>query len=239
VLHNGVLPAPFAGVAPEAGQCIRAEFGLSREARVLGIVGRIEPGKGIEPLLKAMPAVLAACPDAALLVVGDGPTREASEHLASDLGIADAVRFTGYRSDVPELLAAMDVMAAPSTAEQGLGYAVLEAMCAGVPVVASRCGGPAECIAHGESGLLVPRSDVPALAEALIRLLTDARLRGEVAEGARARSALFSVAQHVDDLKAVYREIFAARVRRAPTTGAAEIRVLTAMSHDDERSPRM
>ena len=237
VLYNGVLSEAYARVADDAGRRIRAELGLAADARVIGIVGRVEPGKGIRPLLQAMPAVLASCPDAALLVIGDGPTRAESERLAVDLGIAAAVRFTGYRGDVPVLLAAMDVMAAPSTAEQGLGYAVLEAMCAGVPVVASRCGGPAECIVHGESGLLVPMGDVPALAEALISVLADARLREELAVGARRRSALFSVARHVDDLLAMYREIMAARARQGRTAGAAELQVL-ATGHDGDRSPQ-
>jgi glycosyltransferase involved in cell wall biosynthesis len=237
VLYNGVLSEAYARVAADAGERVREELGLAPDARVIGIVGRVEPGKGIRPLLQAMPAVVASCPDAALLVVGDGPTREESERLAGDLGIAAAVRFTGHRSDVPELLAAMDVMAAPSTAEQGLGYAVLEAMCAGVPVVASRSGGPAECIVHGQSGLLVPMSDVPALAEALVSVLTDARLRDELGEGARRRSALFSVARHVDDLQAMYREIMAARIRQSRTTPAGEAQVL-ATELDADHSPR-
>jgi glycosyltransferase involved in cell wall biosynthesis len=237
VLYNGVLSEAYARVAANAGERIRQELGLAADARVIGIVGRVEPGKGIRPLLQAMPAVVASCPDAALLVVGDGPTREESERLAGDLGIAAAVRFTGHRSDVPELLAAMDVMAAPSTAEQGLGYAVLEAMCAGVPVVASRSGGPAECIVHGQSGLLVPMSDVPALAEALVSVLTDARLRDELGEGARRRSALFSVVRHVDDLQAMYREIMTARSRQGRTTRAAEAQVL-ATERDADHSPR-
>jgi glycosyltransferase involved in cell wall biosynthesis len=237
VLYNGVLSQAYARVADDAGRRIRDELGLAANARVIGIVGRVEAGKGIRPLLQAMPAVLACCPDAVLLVVGDGPTRAESERLAVELGIAAAVCFTGYRGDVPELLAAMDVMAAPSTAEQGLGYAVLEAMCAAVPVVASRCGGPAECIVHGESGLLVPMGDVPALAEALTSVLVDARLREKLAEGARHRSAMFSVARHVDDLLAMYREILAARVGQGHATRAAELQVL-ATGHDGEHSPQ-
>jgi glycosyltransferase involved in cell wall biosynthesis len=237
VLYNGVLSQAYARVADDAGRRIRDELGLGADARVIGIVGRVEAGKGIRPLLQAMPAVLTSCPDAVLLVVGDGPTREESERLAGDLGIAAAVRFTGYRGDVPELLAAMDVMAAPSTAEQGLGYAVLEAMCAAVPVVASRCGGPAECIVHGESGLLVPMGDVPALAEALTSVLVDERLRERLAEGARQRSAMFSVARHVDDLLAMYREILAARVGQGHAIPAAELQVL-ATGHDGEHRPQ-
>jgi glycosyltransferase involved in cell wall biosynthesis len=237
VLYNGVLSEAYARVPTDARARIRQELGLAGDARVIGILGRVEPGKGIRPLLQAMPAVLAACPDAALLVIGDGPTRGESERLAVELRIGAAVRFTGYRGDVPELLAAMDVMAAPSTAEQGLGYAVLEAMCAGVPVVAARCGGPAECVVDHESGLLVPMADVPTLAEALIRVLSDARLREMLGEGARRRSGRFSVAQHVGDLQTMYREIMATRLREGGTARAPDLPVLAA-ERDGDYSPR-
>jgi glycosyltransferase involved in cell wall biosynthesis len=110
-------------------------------------------------------------------------------------------------------------------------------MCAAVPVVASRCGGPAECIVHGESGLLVPMGDVPALAEALTSVLVDERLRERLAEGARQRSAMFSVARHVDDLLAMYREILAARVGQGHAIPAAELQVL-ATGHDGEHRPQ-
>jgi glycosyltransferase involved in cell wall biosynthesis len=237
VLYNGVLSQAYARVPADAGRRIRQELGLPQEARLIGIVGRVEPGKGVRPLLHAMPAIRAACPDAALLVVGDGPIRKQCESLTADLGIAAAVRFTGYRGDVPELLAAMDVMAAPATAAEGLGYAVLEAMSAGVPVVASRCGGPAECLVHGESGLLVPMGDVAALAEALTGVLRDARLGEQLGAAARARSELFSVARHVADLQATYREIMAAPVRQRRAARVPELSVLAA-EHDGDHSLR-
>lgn len=211
VLYSGVQSEPFLRVPADARRRIRAELGLADDARVIGIVGRVEPGKGVRALLQAMPEVRAHCPRAVALVVGEGPTRRDSELLAGRLGIANAVRFTGHRGDIPELLAAMDVMAAPSTAEQGLGYAVLEAMCAGLPVVASRSGGPAECIVEGESGLLVAMGDVPGLAQALVAVLTDPKLHDALGRGARRRSAVFSVEGHVEALQALYQEVMAAR----------------------------
>jgi glycosyltransferase involved in cell wall biosynthesis len=149
-----------------------------------------------------------------LLVVGDGPTRPDYERLAQHLGIGAAVRFTGFRRDVPELLAAMDVMAAPAIAEEGLGYAVLEAMCAALPVVATRCGGLAETVVHGETGLLVPKENVPELANALATILIDEATRETFAAAARRRSAAFSVAGHVDRLQALYRQVARARQRQ-------------------------
>jgi glycosyltransferase involved in cell wall biosynthesis len=119
VLYNGVLADRFALVAPDARRGIRQEQGIAADAPVIGIVGRIEPGKGITPLLRALPTVIARCPEAVLLVVGDGPTRGDSERLAEEIGVGAAVRFTGHRDDIPALLAAMDVMAVPAIAEEG------------------------------------------------------------------------------------------------------------------------
>jgi glycosyltransferase involved in cell wall biosynthesis len=211
VLYNGVNGEAFARVQEDARARVRRAFGLADDARVIGIVGRIEPGKGLRPLLEAMPAVRARCPRAVLLVVGDGPIRADCEHRAEQLGIAAAVRFTGFRRDVPELLAAMDVMAAPAVAEEGLGYSVLEAMAAGLPVVATRCGGLVETVVHGETGLLVPKADVPELANALAAILTDEATRATFAAAARRRSAAFSVTGHVDQLQALYRQVLRAR----------------------------
>jgi glycosyltransferase involved in cell wall biosynthesis len=211
VLYNGVDCDAFARVPADARFRVRQELGLADDARVIGMVGRIEAGKGLKPLLEAMPAVRARCPRAVLLVVGDGPTRPDGERLVQQLGIGAAVRFTGFRRDIPELLAAMDVMAAPAIAEEGLGYAVLEAMSAALPVVATRCGGLAETVVHGETGLLVAKGNVPELADALVTILTDEAGRGSFAAAARRRSAAFSVAGHVDQLQALYRHVAQAR----------------------------
>ena len=214
VLYNGVDCDASARVPADARPRVRQELGLADDARVIGMVGRIEPGKGFKPLLEAMPAVCARCPRAVLLVVGDGPTRPDCAGLAAALGIGAAVRFTGFRRDVPELLAAMDVMAAPAIAEEGLGYAVLEAMCAALPVVATRCGGLVETVVHGETGLLVAKGNVPELADALVTILTDEAVRAAFAAAARRRSTAFSVAGHVDRLQALYRQVAKARQRQ-------------------------
>jgi glycosyltransferase involved in cell wall biosynthesis len=216
VLHNGVLPEAYSQVPPGARRRIRQELGIEDDAKVIGIVGRIEPGKGHKALLRALPKVLARCSTAVLLVVGDGPAHADCERLAGDLGLTAAVRFTGYRSDIPELLSAMEVMAAPSIAEEGLGYAVLEAMCAGLPVVAYRSGGLAEVVVHGETGLLVPKGDVAKLAEALATVLTETFLRQEFAQGARRRVVDFSVTRHVERLQETYRDLMASCAAAPP-----------------------
>jgi glycosyltransferase involved in cell wall biosynthesis len=219
VLHNGVRREAVASVAPGERDRVRAELGLSPDAPVIGILGRIEAGKGLEPLLRAMPEVLARCPRATLLVVGDGPMRQACERLAGDLGVSESVRFAGYRADIPAVLSAMDVMAAPALAEEGLGYAVLEGMCAGLPVVACPSGGLTEVVRHGETGLLVPKGEVAPLAGGLIDLLTDVPKRDAFSEAARRRAAKFSIRGHVARLQEIHQAVARLRSRRPAGTG--------------------
>ena len=135
-------------------------------------IGRILPQKGQIYLVKAMPAILAQHPDATLDIVGDGPLRAELEQQVSILGIHQAIRFLGVRSDVPELLASSDVFAFPSLWE-GLGIVMLEALAAGVPVVASNIAVLREIVDDGQQGLLVQPQNPQALAQGIIRLLAD------------------------------------------------------------------
>jgi glycosyltransferase involved in cell wall biosynthesis len=111
----------------------RAELGLWPSERVVGAVGRLDAGKRIDVLLRAMAGL-----DATLLLVGDGPQQAALEELAAGLGLADRVRFTGAVADVRPLLCTMDVLAAPS-AQETFGVGVLEALACGLPVVYGSC----------------------------------------------------------------------------------------------------
>ena len=132
MIPNGVDAAALgfdAGLRARA----RAELGLWPSEQVVGAVGRLEPGKRFDVLLRAMAGL-----DATLLLVGDGPQRAALERLATTLGLADRVRFVGEAADLRPLLCAMDVVAAPS-AEETFGLAVLEALACGLPVVYGSC----------------------------------------------------------------------------------------------------
>jgi len=110
------------------------------------------------------------------MIVGTGPIETELRSRATDLGISDKVIFTGARRDVPRLLKAMDVFVLPSVHE-GFGFALLEAMISSLPVVASQVGGIPEVVENGRTGLLVPPADPHALAEAIVRLLSDDTLR--------------------------------------------------------------
>ena len=151
---------------------LREEYGMAPNAQIVGVVARLEPEKGHPTLLEAWPAVLRSCPEAYLLIVGEGSRRDQLEHQAKDLRIGHRVVFTGRRDDVPAVTAALDVAVLPSYRE-AQGLTILEAMALTRPVVASNVGGIPEMIQDGVTGLLVPPHDADALTTAIVRLLSD------------------------------------------------------------------
>lgn len=211
VLHNGVPTDRFTADAAARRHSVREALGVPADTPLLGVVGRVVQGKGQDHLVEAMAAVLRAVPAAQALVVGDGPALAGLRRRAVELGVAHAVRFLGFRSDVPDLLCAIDVAVVPSLVAEGLGYTAIEACAAGLPVVAYASGGLPEAVADGESGLLVRPGDIAGLGEAIARLLGDAQLRARLAAGARQRAPLFSVESHVAALEALYRDVLRRR----------------------------
>jgi glycosyltransferase involved in cell wall biosynthesis len=170
LIHNGVDLSRYDHQEPCC--TLREEYGMQPDARIVGVVARLEPEKGHPTLLDAWPLVLERCPEAYLLVVGEGSRQLQLEEQAARLGIAERVVFTGRRDDVPAVTAALDVAVLPSYRE-AQGLSVLEAMALSRPVVASAVGGIPEMIESGVTGLLVPPHNAGALAAAIVRLLTD------------------------------------------------------------------
>lgn len=182
VIHNGIEPA--APTRPP--QETRAALRVTVSALVGIIVARIDTLKGHDTLLQALAALPSGTPPITLLIAGDGAERPAMERLAAKLGIAEGVRFLGFRADVADLLAASDFFVLPSRLE-GLPLSVLEAMSHGLPVIATPVGGTPEVIPDPRYGLLTPVDDVPALAAALTRIATDPTLRREMGEAGHRR----------------------------------------------------
>jgi glycosyltransferase involved in cell wall biosynthesis len=151
---------------------LHEDYPIPDSSPIVGVVARLEAEKGHRTLIAAWPLVLAAHPEAWLLIVGEGSERDALEEQANSLGISDHVVFTGRREDVPAVTAALDVAVLPSYRE-AQGLSVLEAMALSRPVVASNVGGIPEMVEDGVSGLLVPPGDPDALAGAIVRLLSD------------------------------------------------------------------
>ena len=151
---------------------LHEDYAIPEASPIVGVVARLEAEKGHRTLIEAWPLVLAAHPEARLLIVGEGSERDSLEAQAASLGICDRVVFTGRREDVPAVTAALDIAVLPSYRE-AQGLSVLEAMALSRPVVASEVGGIPEMIENGVSGLLVPPNDPGALADAIVRLLSD------------------------------------------------------------------
>ena len=173
---------------------------------VIGTAAVLREGKGIDVLLRAFRRILEAEPQTALAIAGDGPLASRLRAQAETLGVAGSVRWLGYREDVPALLASFDLFVHP-TLFDALPTSVLEAMAAGLPVVASATGGIPEIITDGRDGLLVPPGDDAALAKAVIRLLLHRSLLREIGAAGRARVAAgFSEGRWAAALVAIYRE---------------------------------
>ena len=193
---------------PGDGDAIREGLGLSRP--VIGSVAMFRGSKGHAHLVDAFAMVHARHPSARLLLVGDGIRRPWVEGLAKDRGLAGAVVFTGFRTDVPQLLRAMDCFVLASTRTEGVPQSLLQAFAAGVPVVASAIGGIPEVVTDGETGLLVPPEDAPALARGIESVLGDQP--GAAARSRAARRLVeerFSHGAAVSRLLALYDEVIA------------------------------
>lgn len=167
---NGIRLERFRPADDVARQSLVAELELPTGSRIIGTVGRLQPVKDHALLLRAFAKVRVQVPEAALVIVGDGPLRAALEAQAEQAGLSDAVRFMGDRHDVPRLLTGMEVFALTSTSE-GYSVALLEACASSLPIVATDVGGNREIVRHGVNGRLVPSGDTAAIATALIALL--------------------------------------------------------------------
>jgi glycosyltransferase involved in cell wall biosynthesis len=200
LIPNAVIPAP--DETPDSASTLPDGW---PEGPLIGVVARLQPEKGVANFLQAATRVSRIFPEAGFLVVGDGPLREELLSLAERLGISKRVRFLGYRTDSRALMGLMDVLVVPSLTE-GSPLIVLEAMAAGIPVVASAVGGIPDQLRHGEEGILVPPDDPDALGEALGALLRDPAYARRLGETGRLRTENeFSHETLVRRIEVVYR----------------------------------
>ena len=186
VIPNGIELADWQAM-PD-GESARVELGVAPDAFAVGTIGRLHEQKGHAFLLAAARRVLAERPDAVFLIAGYGPLRDRLEAQARELGIASSVKFLGYRKDVQMILAALDLFVLPSLWE-GMSNAILEAMAARKPVIATSVDGNVEQVLDGETGLLVPPGDADALADALLGLAGNRDKAREMGRRGRERVA--------------------------------------------------
>lgn len=206
VVYNGV---DLSRCVPTDRESVRRHLGASVGDIVIGSVGRMVPVKNYPLLLRAVQG-LAENTNIIVMLVGDGPELAALMAMARALGLGERVRFLGYRDDVFELLAAMDVFVLPSISE-GMSNTLLEAMAAGVPVVASDVGGNPEIVRDEVDGLLFPTADEAALRERLQRVCTAPSLRACLGKAGRERVLDgFSIEAMIARYERLYQRVYAA-----------------------------
>lgn len=203
VVHNGIEVERFRADRAAARQRIEREFAIPSGVPVVATVSVLREGKGIEVLLDAARSV----PDAIFLIVGDGPKGPEWRRIAETHRVSDRVRWAGYRTDVDALLGGCDLFAHP-TLSDAFPTVLLEAMAAGLPIVASNVGGVPEIVVPGETGLLVPAGDARRLAAAINEIAGDTeRTRRMGARAQRIAEERFSIDAWLRNLTAVYEEV--------------------------------
>ena len=201
-IYNGIEVNEYHPTQMKTG--MRDQWGVARSAPLIGAIGRMVWQKGFEYFIQSAPNILEVIPEARFLLIGDGPLRADLEGLARELNIHDRVIFTGFRSDIPELLSAVDILVVPSLLE-GFPMIMLEAMAMAKPIVATQIEGITEQISAGEDGILVPPKDPNTLAAEVLRLAQDKELSSRLGAAARRKvERCFSVEKMIKETEKVY-----------------------------------
>lgn len=207
ILYGIPLPVPQVDKRT-ARSALRAELGLDPETPLMGIVSRLVPKKAIPDALAAFAQIALQFNDAHLVIAGDGPLMDALKGTTARYSLGKQVHFLGWRSDVPQIMAALDIFLMPSTSE-GFGLTLLEAMAQRTPIIGSTASSIPEIVIHGETGLTFPPGDVTALANAMRTLISDKPLRMHFGlMGEERLEPRFSAARMVDETLRLYLTLF-------------------------------
>ncbi|HAT41967.1 MAG TPA: glycosyltransferase [Rheinheimera sp.] len=201
VVYNGIQP-----LHPDTTHvsALRQELNIEPHHLVLGTVARLDPVKNQSMMLRAFANVVAEYPDARLIIVGDGPSRQQLEALAKELAIHHRIVFTGFRTNVADYLALIQIYLLSSHTE-GTSMTLLEAMHLGLPCVATAVGGNPEIVLHGQTGLLSPDDDAETFARCIKRLLASVAESQQFGRNGMARfNEFFSVEQMVMQYRSLY-----------------------------------
>ena len=205
LIRNGIVPP-----VPSRHD-IRDELGIPPEAELVGTVAVLRPEKAVDVLIDAAALLSEVFPHLRVLVAGSGPEEDRLRTMVRERRLEDKVLLLGLRRDVADVLTALDVVAFSSDRE-GTPLAVMEAMAAGKPIVATRVGGVPDLVEDGVHGLLVPRRDPRALADSIARLLRDERLRSELGRRGRERQRReFDIDVTVRQVESLYEELVDAK----------------------------
>ena len=209
VVHNCIDVARYELTKSLDRNKIRAGLDISKDAFLLGAVGRLHHQKGLFFLLDALLKIKNSIEQVELLFIGEGDLKNDLEAHAESIGVSGLTKFTGPRTDIPEILRAFDIFVLPSLWE-GLPLALLEAMASGLPVIATDVGGIPEVVIDRETGLLIQPSNSQAIADAVLLLYNDRNLRIRLANaGSAFVYAQFSAQTLVKEMETVYKHLLA------------------------------
>lgn len=214
VIYNGVDLSRFCATTPS--QRLKHAFGIPEHVPVVGVIANLAARKGHRDLLSATEIILRQMPETRVVFVGrDEGIQDELDAQAQNAGIRDAVIFAGQQSNIPEWLSLFDLVVSASH-EEGMSNALLEAMAAGKPIVATRIAGTPEIVVDGITGILIPPGEPEALAEAILRLLRDADARQTMGNAGRDRvMAEFQVDRMVAQTEAFYQKLLAEHASRS------------------------
>ncbi len=209
VIYNGInVDCP---VDASARRRVREEMGASDTTPVIGMVGELTNRKNHRVVVECLVELREQWPDLQLWIAGEGPEWDALSGLAEKSGVADGLRLLGFRQDVPDLIQGMDLLCHPALRE-GFGYAIVEAMVAGCPVIAARTSNIPEIVAEGRTGLLVEPDDRDGWLQSILALLGDFERSRMLAEAAKTEAReRFSVDRMLDETESYFRELHGGR----------------------------
>lgn len=206
VIYNGVNEDEFRQPIDIAE--IKRKLNISPGGHIIGIVASLNRNKGHKYLFKAAVKILKEFSDVKFLIVGDGILKKELEKSVQEMGIAESIIFTGTRCNIPEILSVIDIFVLPTCKREGLGIAIIEAMAAGKPVVASDIGGIPELVKNGVSGILAEPGNSDALSAAIMTLLNDkARVKNMGRKGAEIIKQSFSSVRMIKKIEKLYQEL--------------------------------
>jgi glycosyltransferase involved in cell wall biosynthesis len=207
-IYNGIDLSRFTAPANDARNGLRRALGITEGEQAVALFGQMLPYKGHRTLLEAAPRVFSACPETRVFFVGaleNPPYERELRQMISSLGLDDRVHFTGWRHDVHDVIAAMDLVVVGTTTPEPAALMLMEAGAVGRPVIATRTGGTAEIIVDGDTGLLFSPGDADALAYRMVQVLRDPSFAEALGRRARARvEARFSQRVHLERMFDAY-----------------------------------
>jgi len=210
IIPSGLEVSEFFVIGNTAKEELRQKHGLDSEKKIIGMVSRLESVKGPQFFIEAVRTVLKSRDDVIFLIIGEGDMSSQLRSLVKDRGLQDKVTFLGWREDVLELIALMDILVQPSLNE-AVGRVLLEAQMLGVPVVATDVGGIPEVVKNNLTGIVIPPKDPDALGEAVCKLLESDTMRLSMSDEAKKWvRAEFSSEEMIRKLINVYQEVLTA-----------------------------